>query len=151
MGKEINLYNDIVWHHQMPVQLRFSDVDRFGHMNNAVYFSIFDTFKVKYFDQAVGKEFFNKYSIVMANLTADYLSPIFFPDEIAIQTAIIHMGNKSFTMIQRAINTRTKDIKCVAKSILVTYDINEKKAIAMPQEYKDKIMEFEQNPHIFDK
>ncbi|MCQ2146179.1 MAG: acyl-CoA thioesterase [Bacteroidales bacterium] len=147
----MNLYDDLVWHHQMPAQLRFSDVDRFGHMNNAVYFSIFDTFKMQYFREAIGNEFFHKYAIVMANLQADYLSPIYFPDEIAIQTAIIHLGNKSFTMIQRAINTRTKDIKCVCKSIMVTYDINENHSVAMPQEYKQRIMEFESNPGLCDK
>ena len=35
--------------HQMPAQLRFSDVDRFGHVNNAVYFSLFDMCKTNYF------------------------------------------------------------------------------------------------------
>ncbi len=150
MERDLNLYDDLVWHHQMPAQLRFSDVDRFGHMNNAVYFSIFDTFKMQYFREAIGNEFFHKYAIVMANLSANYLSPIYFPDEIAIQTAIIHLGNKSFTMIQRAINTRTKDIKCVCKSIMVTYDINENRSVAMPEEYKQKIMKFEGNPHLRD-
>ena len=30
---------DIKFRHTMPVQIRFSDVDQFGHMNNSVYFS----------------------------------------------------------------------------------------------------------------
>lgn len=31
---------DIKFRHTMPVQIRFSDVDQFGHMNNSVYFSL---------------------------------------------------------------------------------------------------------------
>ena len=31
------------YRHRTPVQLRFSDVDRFGHVNNAVMFSIYDS------------------------------------------------------------------------------------------------------------
>ena len=30
---------DIKFRHTMPVQIRFSDVDQFGHMNKSVYFS----------------------------------------------------------------------------------------------------------------
>ena len=33
---------DIKFRHTMPVQIRFSDVDQFGHMNNSVYFSLYD-------------------------------------------------------------------------------------------------------------
>ena len=38
----------------MPAQLRFSDVDRFGHVNNSVYFSLFDMCKPRYFHDVVG-------------------------------------------------------------------------------------------------
>ena len=30
---------EIVFHHTLPIQLRFNDVDKFGHVNNTVYFS----------------------------------------------------------------------------------------------------------------
>lgn len=33
---------EIVFHHQLPIQLRFNDVDKFGHVNNTVYFSFYD-------------------------------------------------------------------------------------------------------------
>ena len=35
MGEEIK------FRHTMPVQIRFSDVDQFGHVNNSVYFSLY--------------------------------------------------------------------------------------------------------------
>jgi acyl-CoA thioester hydrolase len=28
----------IEYHHVLPVQIRFNDVDKFGHVNNTVYF-----------------------------------------------------------------------------------------------------------------
>ena len=33
---------EIVFHHALPIQLRFNDVDKFGHVNNTVYFSFYD-------------------------------------------------------------------------------------------------------------
>ena len=31
---------ELQYHHTMPIQLRWNDVDRFGHVNNEVYFSV---------------------------------------------------------------------------------------------------------------
>lgn len=142
--KKIDLYEDIVWHHEIPIQLRFSDMDRFGHMNNSVYFSIFDTAKMDYFEKAIGKEFSENYAIVMAHVTANYLAPIYFPGEILVQMSIIHLGNKSFTIIQRVLDPETREIKCVCKSIMLTYNVKENKSVVMPDNYKKMIMEFEQ-------
>ena len=33
---------EIAFHHTLPIQLRFNDVDKFGHVNNTVYFSFYD-------------------------------------------------------------------------------------------------------------
>ena len=36
---------ELTYRHVMPVQIRFSDVDQYGHMNNSSYFSIYDLAK----------------------------------------------------------------------------------------------------------
>ncbi len=41
--------NEIVFHHTMPMQIRFNDVDKFGHVNNTIYFQFYDTGKTEYF------------------------------------------------------------------------------------------------------
>lgn len=43
---------EIVFHHALPIQLRFNDVDKFGHVNNTVYFSFYDLGKTEYFVQS---------------------------------------------------------------------------------------------------
>lgn len=142
---------EIQFHFRVPAQLRFSDVDRFGHMNNSVYFSLFDMCKMQYLHDVVAPDVLEHIGIVVANINVDFLSPIFFPDEIAIDTAITYLGNKSFVLVQRAINTRTLDVKCICRSVMVAYDINENKSIPMPDEYKKRIADYEGNPHIFEK
>ncbi len=44
---------DIKFRHTMPVQIRFSDVDQFGHMNNSVYFSLYDLAKTTLYKRCV--------------------------------------------------------------------------------------------------
>ncbi|SRR5574344_2024291 len=134
---------NVTFNHQIPAQLRFSDVDRFGHVNNSVYFVLFDMSKEKYFMDVVGPDALQKMAIVVANINANFLAPIYFPDEIAIQTAIVHLGNKSFTLRQRAINVRTKEVKCDCKTVMVCVNLEDHVSIPMPEDFKKKISEFE--------
>ena len=39
---------EIKFNHTLPIQLRFNDVDKFGHVNNTVYFSFYDLGKTEY-------------------------------------------------------------------------------------------------------
>ena len=48
--------NDIQFKHVTPVQIRFSDVDQYGHMNNSVYFSLYDLAKTSYFQDVFGEK-----------------------------------------------------------------------------------------------
>lgn len=131
--------------HQMSAQLRFSDVDNFGHVNNAVYFTLFDSCKARYFMEIIGQDALEHISYVVANVNADFLAPVFYPDEIAIQTKITKLGNKSFTMVQRAINTRTGEVKCDCQEIMVAFDKHTNSAVALPDEYKRKIAAYEKD------
>ena len=55
---------DIKFRHTMPVQIRFSDVDQFGHMNNSVYFSLYDLAKTTYIKDVFGSADWSKLAIV---------------------------------------------------------------------------------------
>jgi len=137
-----------IFHHQMPAQLRFSDVDRFGHVNNSVYFSLFDMCKTRYFFDVMGKDFFEKMSTVVVHVDANFISPVYFPDEIVIQTAISKLGHKSFTVIQRAINNRTKDIKCECETVMVMVDHDAKQSVEIPDEFRKRVAAFEENENL---
>ena len=132
-----------VFHHQMPAQLRFSDVDRFGHVNNTVYFSLFDMCKTKYFLSVLGMNIFDRCATVVAGVKANFLSPIYYPDEIVIETAIVHIGNKSVTIKQQAVNKRTREVKCECETVMVFFDTKENHSIVIPQEYRERIEKYE--------
>ena len=136
---------DIVFHHVMPAQLRWSDVDQFGHVNNSVYFQLFDMCKTKYVLEVVGQYTLKQVAIVVASIKADFLAPIYYPDEIVIQSKITHMGNKSFIIRQRAVNIRTKEVKCEGYTTMVTYDMTNNCSIPIPDDFRAKVEAFE-NP-----
>ena len=61
---------EIVFHHTLPIQLRFNDVDKFGHVNNTVYFSFYDLGKTEYFASVCPGVDWEKIGIVVVHIEA---------------------------------------------------------------------------------
>lgn len=136
-------YTTQTFRHRMPAQLRFSDVDRFGHVNNSVYFSLFDMCKTRYFHDVVGTDIFDRMAPVVVHIEANFISPVFFPDEIVIDTSIVKMGNKSFTLLQRALNERTDEVKCYCETVMVMMDTATNQSVEIDEEFRTKVSNHE--------
>ena len=136
--------DEIILKHVTPVQIRFSDVDRFGHMNNSVYFSLYDLAKTTYFKDVLGDlHDWDKFAVVLANINADFVAPVFFSDELVIETAAVHLGNKSLTLFQRAVNKSDGVTKCRCRTVLVGYDVTTKEPVPIPVAWKKTICAYE--------
>lgn len=138
------MMEEVKFKHVMPIQIRFSDVDLYGHMNNNAYFSLYDLAKTSYLRDVFGyKEEWNKLGVVVANINADFLAPVFFSDELVIETTVIHLGHKSMTLLQRAVNKASGVLKCQCRTVMVGYDMNTKEPVELPLEYKKAICAYE--------
>ena len=73
---------EIEFHHSLPIQLRFNDVDKFGHVNNTVYFSFYDLGKTEYFASVCPGVDWEKDGIVVVHIEADFLAQIFSSDQV---------------------------------------------------------------------
>ena len=138
--------DEMTFKHVLPVQIRFNDVDQYGHMNNSSYFSLYDLAKTSYLrdvfgqkerseERRVGKEC-NRIGIVVANINADFLAPVFFSDELVIETSVVHLGHKSFTLLQRAVDKVSGIRKCQCRTVMVGYSIATKEPVELPLEFK---------------
>ena len=106
--------------HTLPLQLRFNDIDLLGHVNNSVYFSFYDLGKARYFETVKAQNIdWKKADVVVANVNADFLSPIYPGEPIAVQTCTVEIGNRSFKLLQQIVNTETGQIKGVCHTVMV--------------------------------
>lgn len=134
---------EITFHHTLPIQLRFNDVDKFGHVNNTVYFSFYDLGKTEYFASVCPGVDWEKDGIVVVHIEANFLSQIFATDQVAVQTAVSEIGTKSFHLIQRMIDTVTGEIKCIGTSIMVAFDLEKHESKPLTEEWIEAICQFE--------
>ena len=133
--------------HSIPIQLRFNDTDALGHVNNSTYFSFYDLGKTEYFRTLYGDNYFTKeIYIVVAHAEVDFLEPVFLTDEISVETAVTHIGSKSFTLYQQIRDKRTDSIKCKCTTIMVGYDFKKKITIPISDEWRRVIADYEERP-----
>ena len=82
------------YYHSLPIQIRFNDVDRYGHVNNNSYFAYYDLGKEEYLRNVLKMDYRNSDVVpVIANINADFILPIFYGDEIIIETRVSHIGS----------------------------------------------------------
>ena len=135
--------DDMKFRHALPVQIRFNDVDQYGHMNNSSYFSLYDLAKTSYLRDVFGNKDWHHIGIVVANINADFLAPVFFSDDLIIETTVIHLGHKSFTLLQRAVNKASGVLKCQCRTVMVGYDVATKEPVELPADFKQAVCDYE--------
>ena len=132
------------FHHRTPIQIRFNDLDAYQHVNNNVYFSFYDLGKENYFSEVLCPDFRTQPVVpLIASIHADFIEPIFYEDEIVMETRISHLGNKSFTLRQRAINQKTGRVVCQAETVMVCYSLAEQHSTEIPVHYRAAIEAYE--------
>ena len=131
------------YRHVLPLQIRFNDVDKFGHVNNTVYFQFYDTAKTDYIATVCKGVDWEKLAIVVVKIEAEFVSQIKGNDHIAGRTRIVKIGNKSFHLEQEVIDIDTQEVKSRCLSVMVLYDLKHQQTIPLPDEWRRAIIDYD--------
>lgn len=147
--------------HSLPLQVRFSDIDRLGHVNNNVYFAYFDLGKTEYFsavrDKAItaaqgddkhrgNVEAALNQPVVAANVNCDFITPIPPDEPVQVSTQIDHIGSKSFVMIQAISGTASGILKALCATTLVAVNPRTGETVEIPSALRAAVSAFEARP-----
>ncbi|MCT1829172.1 MULTISPECIES: acyl-CoA thioesterase [Brevibacterium] len=81
-------------------KLRYSDTDRQGHINNAVFATFFETGRVEIISQIDRHSEVSDREFVLARITIDYLQEVHWPGTVTIGSRISRVGTSSLTVEQ---------------------------------------------------
>ncbi|MEY3565728.1 MAG: hypothetical protein RJA23_1898, partial [Bacteroidota bacterium] len=82
-----------------PIQLRFSDIDGYLHVNNGVYFSYFEHARAVFLYQVAGWDVLDVGTVV-GRIEIDYIRPIHLTDQVEALVKCSRLGNSSFDLEQ---------------------------------------------------
>src|SRR5699024_5051186 len=74
--------------------VRFLEVDMFGHMNNVASFTYFEEVRLKFMDQmAIYTDFNDNHLPVVGDLQCDYHSQVYYKETLTIYAKVASIGN----------------------------------------------------------
>ena len=129
-----------IFKHSLPLQIRFTDVDVLGHVNNTVYLAFYDTGKAAFMTETLGKTIkWNEVDTVVANIDCAFMAPIFFGEDIEVLTACTSVHDKSFRLLQLIREKNTGQIKSMCETVMVSFDSKTQKAMPLSDEWRQKL------------
>jgi len=105
-----------------PVSLRWNDVDLYGHVNNAVYFQLFDSAMCKWMRRIRLIDGERSNIFVTASNSCEYLREVLFEDDVEVGFGIDRVGNSSVRY--RIALFRMKDPDVLAQGNLVQVSVD---------------------------
>ncbi len=121
-------------------KIRYSDTDRQGHVNNAVFATFLETGRVEILYAGETQAYRRGSSFVIAALSLQYLGPLFWPGTVSIATAVTKIGTSSFHLSQ-TISQHDK-IAATAQTVMVHVDNGSGKGTPLSSDMKDLLRQY---------
>jgi len=130
-----------------PIEIRYGDLDPQGHVNNAKHLTYFEQARVAYMIELglfTKDQSFMKIGVILADVHITYFEPIYFGQNIKVGVHTAKFGNKSMTWEQSIVDTDTGKELAKGEVVVVTYNYQNGKTISIPDQWLQKIIEFEE-------
>ena len=134
-----------VFHCSTPVKIRFRDLDAFGHVNNAVYFTFMEMARVEYFTR-LGLMKLGEYPtpfVIIAEATCQFKAPIQLETPLIVQVRVSRLGNSSFDMEYRFVDEANGAILATGRTVQVVFDYAAGRSVPLPEAWRDAFTHFE--------
>jgi acyl-CoA thioester hydrolase len=127
--------------HKKKVAIRFADIDKLGHVNNAKYLTYMESARIAYFTEVVGEQVnWNEQGIILAKAEINFAIPVALEDIVVmIFTSCTRIGGKSFELSYVITKSDSKTICATGSTTMVCYNYNESKTIEVPEEWRIKL------------
>ena len=110
-------------------RLRFNDTDRLGHVNNSVFSVMLEQGRSEMGVEAGMPMGEGGEMLVIVRLELDFLREMTWPGEVRIETEVLRLGGRSFTVQQRLL--QDGEICGKAQTVLVIMDRAAKRAVSI--------------------
>jgi acyl-CoA thioester hydrolase len=125
------------------IQVRFSDLDVLGHVNNTVYFSYFEMTRVHYFRELLGIDWdWQSFGIVLVKNEIEYKRSVLLNDRPSIKMITEQIGDKSFVLRYELMVNDV--LYAVGRSVQVCFDAHTQKTISIPAEMREMLKRIEE-------
>jgi acyl-CoA thioester hydrolase len=116
-----------------PVLTRWADNDMFGHLNNAVYYQLFDTAINAWITTSTGVDPLNIPELgIVAESGCRFFSELAFPERLEIGLAVTRLGRSSVTYRLGVFKAAQQSIAALGHWVHVYVDRDSRRPVPVP-------------------
>jgi acyl-CoA thioester hydrolase len=126
---------------EYTVDVRYSDLDTYGHVNNATYGTYCEEARVAYIAEVLGITEVDEFPAVVASLDIDFRSSVTEPTSVDVRVWVSNLGTSSLTMayeLEQGGRTVAE-----AETTVVAIDPATRETRALPEEWREAVAEYE--------
>ncbi len=117
-----------------PVTTRWVDNDIYGHVNNAVYYTYFDSAVNQYLIEKGGLDIHNGSTVgFVVSSGCEYASPVAYPDQLEVGIRADKLGNSSVQYGVAVFKQGADDASAYGHFVHVFVDTVSNKGVAMAE------------------
>lgn len=96
----------------IPIQVRFSETDMYGHLNNTVPFVYFEQARIEFLNQLGLMQNWLENGTnnipVVADIQCDYVKQVYFEEDLKVYVKIASVGNSSMDLHYLGVNNKAE-------------------------------------------
>lgn len=121
----------------MDIEVRVSETDAMGIVNNARYFTYMEEGRFDLFHK-LNLQYSQDETFIVAKAMCEYVKQSYFGQTLHVDTTIKKMGEKSLTLLTYIRNKTTDELIAQGEVILVYYRTDLQQSQAIPQQLKER-------------
>jgi len=119
--------------------LRWADMDAFGHVNNTLFFRYFEIARIRYlgaieFDRPTG------IGPILGYTACRFLRPLTYPDRIRVGVRVTDLQEDRFTQEYVLVSEEEDRVAAVGEGVVVAYDYDHGEKASLPEAVKRRIV-----------
>jgi len=120
------------------IEVRFADLDAYGHVNNAVFFTYLETARVKLFSARFAEMMKSGLLFLVVEASCRYRRPIELNEHVHVDISTEDLGRTSFTLSYLLHDGSGKTF-AEARTVMVCFDQRRGKTVALPDDFRQAL------------
>lgn len=132
------------YNHVIAISVRSRDIDAWGHVNNAVYFTYLEQARVEYLMRVVletDRHGPDGIAVILAEACCQFKRPITYGQSVLVGTRAVRLGRSSLRLEHRI--EADGELAATGHSVVVHYDYKAGHSVPMPDVCRIRIQSFE--------
>lgn len=131
----------------LSIDVRFRDLDAFGHVNNAVYLTYLESARMAWWFEVVGSRALGDVAMILARTEIDYRRQVRQDARLDIGVRCESLRRSSFVLAFRVLDAASGALVAEARKVLVHYDFAAQRSSPIPAELRARILAHDPTAH----